>query len=374
MGPLEGTKVVELAGIGPGPFACMLLADLGADVVRVTRPGGPAPALDTLLRGRPALAADLKSAEGKAAVLELIERADVLIEGFRPGVAERLGLGPEDCRAINPRLVYGRMTGWGQDGPLAERAGHDINYLSLTGGLHAIGEAGRRPVPPLNLVADFGGGSLYLIMGVLAALVERQASGLGQVVDAAMVDGASSLLAMAQSFRAMGIWADERGVNMLDGGTPFYRTYETLDGGWMAVGCLEAQFFAAFEAGLGVALPPQADRDRWPEMQDVIATAFAGRTRAEWTAIYAGTDACVTPVLSLGEAPDGPHLAARGSQLVIETGSGPATVPAAAPRLSRTPGRAGAPAGAPGPLDASTRARWGLTDGAFGAGSGPARD
>jgi alpha-methylacyl-CoA racemase len=356
-GPLAGITVVELAGIGPGPFACMLLADLGADVVRVTRPGTPATPLDALLRGRTELAADLKSPGDLALVLELVDHADVLVEGFRPGVTERLGLGPADCHARNPRLVYGRMTGWGQDGPMAQRAGHDINYLSLTGGLHAIGEAGRRPVPPLNLVADFGGGSLYLIMGVLAALVERQTSGLGQVVDAAMVDGASSLLAMAQSFRAMGMWQDERGVNLLDGGAPFYRTYETADGGWMAVGCLEPQFFAAMVAVLGVELPPQGDRARWPEMTTTLEQTFAGRTRAAWTAAFAGTDACVTPVLGLAEAPHDPHLAARGSQLAD---AGGAVRPAAAPRLSRTPGQAGAPGQAAGPLDAATRARWGL--------------
>ena len=360
MGPLDGVRVVELAGIGPGPFACMLLADLGADVVRVSRPGGAAPALDTLLRGRPTLAADLKTPAGRETVLELVERADVLIEGFRPGVAERLGVGPDECHALNPRLVYGRMTGWGQSGPLAQRAGHDINYLSLTGGLHAIGEFGRRPVPPLNLVADFGGGALYLAMGVLAALVERQTSGCGQVVDAAMVDGASSLLAMAQSMRAMGAWTDERGTNLLDGGTPFYRTYQTADGGWMAVGCLEPQFFAAFEAGLGVQLPPQTNRGRWPEMERTITDTIAGRTRADWTTVFAGTDACVTPVLTLEEAPRDTHLAARGSQLVVQTDAGPVVVPAAAPRFSRTPATAGAPAHPAGPLDPATRARWGL--------------
>ncbi len=356
MGPLAGIRVVELAGIGPGPFACMLLADLGADVVRVTRPGARVLALDTLLRGRPALGADLKTPAGRAAVLELVDRADVLVEGFRPGVTERLGLGPADCQARNPRLVYGRMTGWGQDGPLAQRAGHDINYLSLTGGLHAIGEAGRRPVPPLNLVADFGGGALYLVMGVLAALVERQSSDRGQVVDAAMVDGVSSLLAMAQSMRALGIWADERGANLLDGGAPFYRTYECRDGGYVAVGCLESQFFAVFAALIGVELPPQEDRARWPEMETAIAAAFASRTRDEWSEVYAGTDACVTPVLTLAEAPHHPHLTARGSQVL----TGDVATPAAAPRLSRTPGRAGEPAAAPGRLDADTRARWGL--------------
>jgi alpha-methylacyl-CoA racemase len=355
MGPLTGIKVVELAGIGPGPFACMLLADLGADVVRVTRPSTGAPR-DTLLRGRPALGVDLKSADGKAEVLALVDRADVLIEGFRPGVTERLGLGPEDCFARNPRLVYGRMTGWGQEGPRAQTAGHDINYLSLTGGLHAIGEAGRRPVPPLNLVGDFGGGSLYLVMGVLAALVERQESGRGQVVDAAMVDGASSLLAMTLSFFSSGLWRDERGANMLDGGTPYYRTYETSDGKYMAVGCLEPQFFAAFAERIGVELPGQGERERYPEMTEKIAAAFASKTRDAWTEIYDGTDACVTPVLTLAEARHDPHLAARGSQ-VEDAGQ---VSPGPAPRFSRTPSQAGAPAAAPGELDSETQARWGL--------------
>ena len=355
MGPLAGIKIIELAGIGPGPFASMLFADLGADVVRVTRPSTSVPR-DTLLRGRPALGVDLKSADGKAQVLALVDRADVLLEGFRPGVTERLGLGPDDCFARNRRLVYGRMTGWGQEGPRSQTAGHDINYLSLTGGLHAIGEAGRRPVPPLNLVGDFGGGSLYLVAGVLAALVERQTSGQGQVVDAAMVDGASSLLAMTQSFRSNGIWRDERGANLLDGGTPFYRTYETSDGKYMAVGCLEPQFFAAFAERIGVELPGQGEVDRYPEMTEAIAAAFASRSRDEWTAVFDGTDACVTPVLSLAEAPHDPHLAARGSQ-VDRAGQ---VSPGPAPRFSRTPSQAGAPAAAPGELDADTRERWGL--------------
>jgi len=288
-------------------------------------------------------------------VKALIEAADVLVEGFRPGVTERLGLGPDDCAAINPRLVYARMTGWGQDGPRAQQAGHDINYLSLTGGLHAIGERGRRPVPPLNLAADFGGGSLYLLMGVLAALVERQTSGRGQTVDVAMVDGASSLLAMPQSFRSSGIWRDERGSNMIDGGTPYYRCYETSDGKYMAVGCLEPQFFAAFAERIGVELPPQLDLSRYDEMHAILEERFATKTRDEWTAIYDGTDACVTPVLTLAEASSDPHLAFRGS---VTTADG-WTQPGTAPRFSRTPGEVGAPAAAPTTeLDDATREAW----------------
>lgn len=362
MGPLAGTRIVELAGIGPSPFACMLLADLGADVIRVTRPGGAPADGDTLLRGRPALAADLKTDAGRELVLKLVEVADVLVEGFRPGVAERLGVGPADCHARNPRLVYARMTGWGQEGPLADRAGHDINYLSLTGGLHAIGEPGRKPVVPLNLVADFGGGALYLVVGVLAALVERQSSDTGQVVDAAMVDGVSSLLAMAYSHLSMGLSTDERGVNLLDGGAPFYDTYVCSDGRYVAVGCLEPQFFAAFAEGLDVTLPPQGDRSRWPEMRATIAATLATRSRDEWAERFAAVDACVTPVLSMGEAPNNAHVKARGA-LIDEAGL---IAPAPAPRFSRTPGEAGAPGAAPDVLDEQTRARWGLPAAAVG--------
>ncbi|CQR65581.1 CaiB/BaiF CoA transferase family protein [Streptomyces leeuwenhoekii] len=338
-GPLAGLRVIELAGIGPGPHAAMVLADLGADVVRVERPqgtldltdGGP----DHLLRGRRSVAADLKTAEGRALVLRLVARADVLLEGFRPGVAERLGVGPEDCHRINSRLVYGRMTGWGQQGPLAQRAGHDINYIGLTGALHAVGRRGERPVPPLNLVGDFGGGSMFLLVGILAALWERERSGEGQVVDAAMVDGTSVLLQMMWVMRGQGTWTDERGSNLLDGGAPFYDTYECRDGRHVAVGAIEPQFYRAFLTGLGIdhdALPSQGDRARWPLLRERIAEAFRTRPRDEWAQVFADTDACVTPVLAPGEVPHHPHLAARGTVAEID-----GVVQAApAPRFSRT--------------------------------------
>jgi alpha-methylacyl-CoA racemase len=350
-GPLAGLKVVELAGIGPGPHAAMILGDLGADVVRIDRPSGglqlSAPdAPDPTLRGRRRVLADLKDPAGREMVLRLVERADVLLEGYRPGVTERLGVGPVDCHARNPRLVYGRMTGWGQDGPMAQRAGHDINYISLTGALHAIGRAGERPVPPLNLVGDFGGGSMLLVVGVLSALWEAQRSGRGQVVDAAMVDGISLLSQMVWGFLAQKVWIDERGVNLLDGYAPFYDTYTCSDGGHVAVGALEPQFYAALLAGLGLAdtdLPQQYDRDRWPETKARFTEIFATRTRDEWAAVFADTDACVTPVLAFDEVAEHPHLAARAT--VVERDGVAQAAPA--PRFSRTstevPGRPGAP-------------------------------
>ena len=338
-GPLTGVRVVELAGIGPGPYACMLLAELGADVVRVDRPGGSGlgPAeKEALHRSRPCAAVDLKNPDGRETVLRMVERADVLVEGLRPGVTERLGLGPDDCLARNPRLVYGRMTGWGQAGPLADRAGHDINYLGLTGALHAIGPADK-PVPPLNIGADFGGGSMFLVVGVLAALLERGTSGRGQVVDAAMVDGASSLVTMVYGMLGAGLWRDRRAANLLDGGAPFYDTYACADGGHVAVGALEPQFYAALLEGLGLAdaLPgAQYDVAHWPEHRRRFTEAFASRTRDEWAAAFEGTDACVTPVLGLEEAPAHPHLAARGT-FVEQDGT---ALPGPAPRFSRTPG------------------------------------
>jgi alpha-methylacyl-CoA racemase len=346
-GPLAGLRVVELAGIGPGPHAAMVLADLGADVVRVDRPGaGAGAAADPTLRGRRRLAADLKDPGDKAAVLDLVERADVLIEGYRPGVTERLGIGPADCHARNPKLVYARMTGWGQDGPLAQRAGHDINYISLTGLLHAIGRPGERPVPPLNLVGDFGGGSMLLLVGVLSALWEAQRSGQGQVVDAAMVDGASLLGQMFWGFLAQKMWVDQPGVNMLDGGAPFYDTYTCADGRHVAVGAIEPQFYAALLTGLGLTgadLPGQHDRDRWPELKARFAEVFATRSRDDWAGVFAGTDACVTPVLAFGEVAAHPHLAARATLV------DPAGVPQAAPapRFSRTGTTVPEPAAAP---------------------------
>jgi alpha-methylacyl-CoA racemase len=338
-GPLAGVRVVELAGIGPGPFAAMLLADLGADVVRVDRPGGPGigidPAYDVTNRNKRSVVVDLKSPDGPARVLDLAERADVLIEGYRPGVAERLGVGPEDCHARNPALVYGRMTGWGQEGPLADRAGHDIAYIALTGTLGMIGAPDQPPAIPANLVGDYAGGSLYLVVGVLAALHHARATGAGQVVDAAIVDGAAHLASMIHGMLAAGGWQDRRGANLLDGGCPYYGTYETSDGGHMAVGALEGQFYAEFLDLLGIPElgPAHKDLTRWGELREAVAARFRTRTRDEWTAVFEGSDACVAPVLSLREAPHHPHLAARGTF----TDHGGITQPAPAPRFSATP-------------------------------------
>ncbi|MGE0219685.1 CaiB/BaiF CoA transferase family protein [Mycolicibacterium sp.] len=351
-GPLNGLRVVELAGIGPGPHAAMLLGDLGADVVRIERPGkGPGPATrpsqDYLLRNRRSVAANLKSEEDRDMVLRLIAKADVLIEGFRPGVTERLGLGPDDCFKVNERLIYGRMTGWGQDGPRALQAGHDINYISLNGVLHSVGRKGERPVPPLNLAGDFGGGSMFLLVGVLSALWERERSGKGQVVDAAMVDGSSVLSMMMFAFRRMGMWSDERGVNMLDTGAPYYDTYETADGKYLAVGCIEPQFYAEFLEGIGLAgadLPGQNDVSRWPELREAFTKAIAAHDRDHWAQVFAGTDACVTPVLSFAEVELEPHIVERDT-FYREDGF---VFPAPAPRFSRTAPSAPKPPRAPG--------------------------
>ncbi|WP_420750765.1 CaiB/BaiF CoA transferase family protein [Rhodococcus sp. O3] len=349
-GPLAGLKVVELAGLGPAPFAAMFLADQGADVVRVERAGAGFampidPRFDTLQRGKRMLSLDLKSADGLAAALELVEHADVLIEGYRPGVTERLGLGPEACHARNPRLVYGRMTGWGQDGPLAQRAGHDPTYQALVGSLHAIGRAGGPPQLPLSLVGDFGGGAMYLVSGILAALWERERSGKGQVVDAAIVDGVAHLMANPFSMLAGGAWNDERGTNLIDSGAPFVDVYRTSDGRYVAVAALEPPFYAQLLAGLHLdgdeTLPGQWDRRRWPELRDRFAAAFATRTRDEWSEVFAGSDACVAPVLSMSEAPANKHLVARGTFLEREG----RPEPAPAPRFSRTP--SGFPAAPP---------------------------
>ncbi|MEV6026998.1 CaiB/BaiF CoA-transferase family protein [Streptomyces sp. NPDC052036] len=337
-GPLTGVRVVELAGIGPGPFAAMLLADLGADVVRVERPSGPGlaidPDFDLTNRGKRSVIVDLKSEQGLAHVLDLVERADVLIEGYRPGVAERLGIGPEACHARNPSLVYGRMTGWGQEGPLAPRAGHDIAYIAVTGTLGLIGAADAPPAVPANLVGDYAGGSLYLVVGVLAALHHARATGTGQVVDAAIVDGAAHLASMIHGMLAAGGWQDRRGVNLLDGGCPFYGTYETADGQYMAVGALEPQFYEEFVdlLGLGGQAPARKDVARWGELREAVAARFKTRTREEWTALFEGSDACVAPVLSLREAPAHPHLAARGTFTDVDG----ITQPAPAPRFSVT--------------------------------------
>ncbi|MEU3932556.1 CaiB/BaiF CoA-transferase family protein [Streptomyces sp. NPDC029044] len=338
-GPLSGVRVVELAGIGPGPFAAMLLADLGADVVRVDRPGGPGlaidPACDVTNRNKRSVVVDLKAPDGPEQVLDLAARADILVEGYRPGVAERLGVGPGDCHARNPRLVYGRMTGWGQDGPLAQRSGHDIAYIAPTGTLGMIGRPDEPPAVPANLLGDYAGGSLYLVVGVLAALHHARACGTGQVVDAAIVDGTAHLSTMIHGMLAAGGWQDRRGANLLDGGCPYYGTYETADGRYMAVGALEPQFYAEFLALLGVEDQAAARKDitLWGELREEVAARFKSRTRDEWTAVFDGTDACVAPVLSLREAPHHPHLAARGTF----TDHGGITQPAPAPRFSATP-------------------------------------
>ncbi|MGV9712943.1 CaiB/BaiF CoA transferase family protein [Gordonia sp. NPDC003424] len=337
-GPLSAIRVIEFAGIGPGPHAAMMLADLGADVIRVQRAGSlPAEGrnADALLRGRRVVEANLKDPADREEILRLVGKADVVLEGFRPGVMERLGLGPDDLAAVNAGLVYGRMTGWGQEGPRADRAGHDINYISLTGMLHAIGRKDDRPVPPLNLAGDFGGGSMFLVMGVLAALLERQTSGRGQVVDAAMVDGASVLGQMMWAFRGTGLWSDERGVNMLDTGAPYYEVYETSDGKYMAVGAIEPQFYAELLTGLGLAdadLPAQNDFANWPKLKQIFTETFASRTRDEWTKIFDGTDACTSPVLTFAEAPSDPHMAARANLVEIDG----VTQAQVAPRFSRT--------------------------------------
>jgi alpha-methylacyl-CoA racemase len=342
-GPLSGVRIVELGGIGPVPYASMLLADAGADVLRITRAHAPSglgtAGSDLLLRSRTSIGVDLKRPAGAALVLDLISTADALVEGFRPGVAESLGLGPEHCLARNERLVYGRMTGWGQEGPMARAAGHDINYIAIAGALWPIGRAGERPVPPMNLVGDFGGGGMVLAFGVVAALLESTRSGKGQVVDSAMVDGAASLITMLFSLRQLGAWQDTRGANMLDTGAPFYEVYETADGGYMAVGAIEPQFYAELIGGLGLQatdLPPQMDRSQWPATKERFAAIFATKTRDEWTAIFTDVDACATPVLSPAEAPSHEHVAHRHTYVDIDGIVQPAPVP----RFARTPGEA----------------------------------
>lgn len=343
-GPLAGVRVIELAGIGPAPHAAMVLADLGADVVRVDRPSGgglDVPGMDDLLlRGRRTVVLDLKKDLDRQALLDLVVHADVLIEGLRPGVTERLGIGPEECLGVNPRLVYGRITGWGQTGPMAADVGHDINYVALTGALHAMGSADRPPAPPLNLVGDFGGGSMLLLVGVLAALVERQQSGRGQVIDAAMVDGVALLSQLVLSLRAAGSWTGKRADNLLDGGTPFYRTYQCADGGYVAVGALEPRFFEALVAGLGLGgaeVASRWDRSTWPALGEMIGAAFAARTRDQWIEHFAGSEACVTPVLDFEEAAEHPHLTARGTYRTVDG----AQVASPAPRFSRSRPQAG---------------------------------
>jgi alpha-methylacyl-CoA racemase len=355
MGPLEGIRIVEIASIGPGPFAGTVLADLGADIIRVDRAGGGGLASAPLMtRGRVTVAADLKTDAGRQLVLDLVARADALIEGFRPGVMERLGLGPEELLASNPRLVYGRMTGYGQDGPLSSVAGHDINYIAVSGALGMIGRTGERPQPPLNLVGDFGGGGMFLALGVVAALLEARTSGQGQVVDAAMTEGSSMLALMVHEMHNAGMWTTTVGENMLDTGAPFYETYATSDGGHVAVGCLEPQFYAEFLRLLDIPQDemPQWDRDRWPEFKERLAGIFAGRTRAEWAELFEPAEACTTAIYGLGDAPSHPHNVARGS--FIDLGNGP--VPCPAPRFSRTVSEVRDP----GSVD-DALARWGVS-------------
>jgi len=338
MGPLEDTKIIEMAGIGPGPFCAMLLADMGADVIRVERPDNRSALgldYDVLNRGRRSVGLDLKTADGVATLLRLVEKADGLIEGFRPGVMERLGVGPKICAERNPRLVFGRMTGWGQEGPLAHAAGHDINYIALTGVLHAIGTRQSGPVPPLNLVGDFGGGALYLAFGMVCGLLEARSSGKGQVVDVAMVDGASHLMAMMYGLKHHGKWVDERQSNFVDGGAHFYGTFECSDGKWIAIGSIEPQFYALLLEKAEIedaAFVEQMDKASWPELRSRMADIVRRKSRDEWCAIMEGSDVCFAPVLNMSEAPEHPHMKARAT--FIERDG--VVQPAPAPRFSRT--------------------------------------
>jgi len=354
MGPLEQIRIVELAGIGPGPMCAMLLSDMGAEVIRITRisPSGlgiPMPTrFDLLARGRLQVPVDLGRSEGVELVLKLVATADALIEGFRPGVTERMGLGPEECLKRNPKLVYGRMTGWGQQGPLAQAAGHDINYIALSGALHSFGRKGQAPVPPLNLVGDFGGGALYLAFGIVCGILNARLSGLGQVVDAAMVDGAASLMTMFYGLKAMGVWSQTRGENLLDTGAHFYEVYETLDGKFVAVGALEPKFYKELLIRLGLdgeELPEQLDRNHWPNMKQRFQEVFKSKTREQWCKLLEGTDTCFAPVLSMEEAPSHPHNAARGTFLELDG----IPQPGPAPRFSRTPPQISRPPTPPSP-------------------------
>jgi alpha-methylacyl-CoA racemase len=371
MGPLEGIRIVELAGIGPGPFCAMLLSDMGAEVIRVDRAAivgqdtdrdGNDARYNLLSRGRRNIAIDLKNAAGVDATLRLIDRADALLEGFRPGVMERLGLGPDLCLARNPKLVYGRMTGWGQDGPIAHIAGHDINYIALSGVLHTIGEAGGPPVPPLNLVGDFGGGALYLAMGVLAGIISARSTGRGQVIDCSMVEGSASLMMMMYGALASGAWTEERGANRTDGGAHYYHVYETRDGEHVAIGAIEPQFYALLlkHTGLkGEDLPPQTDRAYWPEMQERLTRIFKTRTRAEWVEIMQQTDICFAPVLRMSEALTHPHNVERSSFIEVEG----IPQPAPAPRFLGTPTRVQRPPARVGEHTDQILKDWGFSAG-----------
>ena len=366
MGALSGYKIVEFAGIGPAPMCAMLLSDMGADVLRIDRTSAAGLGIsmrtkfDLLNRGRRSVAFDLKKTEAIDAVMRLVERADALIEGFRPGVMERLGLSPDQCLARNPRLVFGRMTGWGQEGPLAEAAGHDINYIALTGALHSIGRTGDRPLPPLNLVGDFGGGALYLALGVVAALLEAQKSGKGQVVDAAMVDGASSLMTAIYGIKAAGMWTNHRGENLLDTGAHFYEVYETSDGKFVSIGSIEAKFYEELLdlSGLkGQELPNQMDRSAWPALKEQLTKIFKSKTRDEWCKIMERSDVCFAPVLSMEEAPKHPHNRHRGTFVEVEG----VVQPGPAPRFSRTPGKVQRPPASPGEHSEEALRDWGFS-------------
>jgi len=365
-GPLEGVRFIELAGLGPAPFAGMMLADAGADIIRIDRadravyPPREEPHVDLLNRGRRSVAVDLKHPDGAGLVLRLLEGADGLMEGFRPGVAERLGLGPAECLARNPKLVYGRMTGYGQEGPMAQAAGHDIDYIAFSGALEAIGRAGERPLPPLNLVGDFGGGGMLLAFGMVAAILSARTTGKGQVIDAAMVDGAASLMTMTYTLRAAGAWQDERGTNLLDTGAHFYEVYETSDGGYMAVGAIEPQFYAELMRLLGLGdedLSTQTDRTTWPDMKERFTAIFASKTRVEWEALFVGSDACVAPVLSAAEAPDHPHNKARGTFTEVAG----VVQPSPAPRFLSTPGSIRRPPPNPGQHADEVLTDWGMS-------------
>ncbi|MCK9994578.1 MAG: alpha-methylacyl-CoA racemase [Alphaproteobacteria bacterium] len=367
MGPLAGVRIVELAGIGPGPMCAMLLADMGADIVRVDRTEAADlgmkrdPKGDLLNRGRPSVAVDLKSKEGVETVLRLIDQADAVIEGFRPGVMERLGLGPDVCLKRNAKLVFGRMTGWGQYGPLSHAAGHDINYISIVGALHAIGPAGGAPVPPLNLVGDFGGGALYLAMGVLAGIIEARTSGKGQVIDCAMTEGAASLMTIFYAMKAMGRWSEERGTNAIDGGSHYYTVYETKDGNYVSVGSIEGKFYAELLEKTGLdkvpGLPGQSDAAKWPEMRERLRTIFLSKTRDEWCAIMEGSDVCFAPILNLEESMAHPHNVARGSFVKVDG----IMQPGPAPRFERTKCEIQKPPSVPGEDTDKALAAWGFS-------------
>ena len=360
-GPLTGLKIVEFAGIGPGPFCGMLLSDLGADVVRIDRKGqGRGAPSDITSRGRRSVALDLKKPEAVEACLKLMDAADAIIEGFRPGVMERLGLGPEAALKRNPKLVFGRMTGWGQTGPYAQAAGHDMNYIAITGALHAIG-TDDKPVPPLNLVGDFGGGALYLAFGLLAGVIQARETGNGQVIDCAMSDGAASLMAMFYGFKAAGMWKERRRSNMLDGGAHFYDTYQCRDGKWVSIGSIEPQFYALLLEKTGITDPDfqrQMDKSAWPQLRQKLAAVIAQKTQAEWTELMAATDVCFAPVLDLDEAPKHPHNVAR--QTFVEVAG--VTQPAPAPRFSATPGGIQGPPPQVGAHNAEALAEWGFSD------------